>query len=49
MLDLVLRNARIVDGSGAAAFDGDIGIAGSRIVSVGAVADPARREIATAR
>jgi N-acyl-D-aspartate/D-glutamate deacylase len=45
MLDLVLRNARIVDGRGATAFDGDIGIADGRIVSVGTVADTARREI----
>lgn len=33
--DLAFRNAAIVDGSGAARFAGDVGIAGDRIVAVG--------------
>ncbi|MGE0387062.1 MAG: amidohydrolase family protein [Gammaproteobacteria bacterium] len=36
-LSLVIRNARIVDGTGAPAFAGAIGIAGDRIAEVGAV------------
>ena len=32
MHDLVIRNATIVDGSGAPAFDGDIAVDGDRIV-----------------
>lgn len=38
-LDLVIRNARIVDGTGAPAFDGDVGIARDRIAVVGDLAD----------
>ena len=39
MADLVIRNARIVDGTGAAAFTGDIAIAGGTITAVVAAAD----------
>ena len=35
MLDLVIRNARICDGTGAPAFMGDLGVAGGRIRYVG--------------
>ncbi len=45
MLDLVIRGGTIVDGSGAAAFTGDVGVQGGRIVSVGAVAERGRREL----
>ena len=41
MLDLVIRGATIVDGTGAAARPGDLGIAGGRIVTVGTVDDEA--------
>lgn len=36
-LDLVVRNGRIVDGSGRPSFRGDIGIRGERIAAVGAL------------
>lgn len=35
MLDLVIRNGKIVDGSGLPGYIGDIGISGKKIVSVG--------------
>jgi N-acyl-D-amino-acid deacylase len=37
--DLVIRNGRIVDGTGAPWFRGDVAIAGDRIAAVGAVED----------
>ena len=44
--DVVIRGGRIVDGTGRPAFDGDVAIAGGRIVAVGRVADaPAGRVI----
>ncbi|MFN8051490.1 MAG: amidohydrolase family protein [Acidimicrobiales bacterium] len=45
MHDLVIRNGRIVDGSGGPSFVGDVAIDGDRIVAVGEVADAGRREI----
>ncbi len=33
--DLLIRNATIIDGSGAARFDGDIGVRGDRIAKIG--------------
>ena len=41
MLDLCIRGARIVDGSGGPAVVGDIGIKDGRIVAVGTVGEPA--------
>ena len=35
MYDLVIRNGKIYDGTGAPAFDGDVAIEGDRIVAVG--------------
>ena len=35
--DIVIRNGRIVDGSGGAAYLGDLAISGGRIVAVGSV------------
>ena len=35
MHDLVVRNGRIVDGTGAPAFTGDVAVTGGRITEVG--------------
>lgn len=45
MLDLVLRDGLVVDGSGGPARHADVGIVDGRIVEVGDVGDGARREI----
>ncbi len=46
MHDLIIRNARIVDGSGAPAFAGEVAINGTRITAVASQIDgPARREL----
>src|SRR5262252_6186426 len=45
MHDLVIRNGKIVDGTGAPAFIGDIAIDGDLIASVGSEAGAGRREI----
>jgi N-acyl-D-aspartate/D-glutamate deacylase len=46
MLDIVIRNGRIVDGTGLPAFQGDLGIAGGRLCQVGGkLAAAARHEI----
>jgi N-acyl-D-amino-acid deacylase len=44
-LDLVLRNGRIIDGSGNPAFFGDVGVSGDRVVAVGKVEGQANRVI----
>ena len=38
--DLVVRNVRIVDGTGAPAFDGDVAVTDGRITSVGSLDEP---------
>ncbi len=43
--DLIIRNGRIIDGTGAAEVRGDLAIEGRRIAAVGAVQGAARREI----
>jgi len=43
--DLVIRNGKVVDGSGGPARVADIAIDGDRISAVGTVAEPGRREI----
>ena len=45
MHDLVIRNATIVDGTGAAARPGDVAVDGERIVAVGDVDGRTRREV----
>jgi N-acyl-D-aspartate/D-glutamate deacylase len=46
MLDILIRNGRIVDGSGLPAFAGDVGIANGRLVRVGGqLGGEARRTI----
>ncbi len=45
MLDLLIRDARIVDGTGRPQFSGDVGIRDGRIVEVGAIPTAARRTI----
>ncbi|MFM8939003.1 MAG: hypothetical protein ACKOEY_03110, partial [Phenylobacterium sp.] len=45
MLDLIIRGGTVVDGTGATPAVADIGIQGDRIVAVGRVEGPARREI----
>jgi N-acyl-D-amino-acid deacylase len=45
MHDLVIRGGTIIDGTGRAAFTGDVAIAGGRLAAVGGKAGPARREI----
>ena len=43
--DIVIRGGTIVDGTGAAAFTGDVAIDGERIAAVGGKAGPARQVI----
>ena len=45
MHDIVIRGGTIIDGTGKAAFTGDLAIAGDRIAGVGGRQDPGRREI----
>ena len=45
MRDLIIRGGTIVDGTGGTPFVGDVAIDGDRIVEVGKVEGPARREI----
>ncbi len=47
MIDLIVRNGTIVDGTGAPRFRGDVAVDGDLVVAVGDVSDvgPARREI----
>jgi N-acyl-D-aspartate/D-glutamate deacylase len=46
MFDCLIRGARIVDGTGAPAFTGDVAISEGRIAAVGTVSGQARRTIA---
>ena len=43
--DLVIRNGKVIDGTGNPWFYGDVGVTGDRIAEVGRVSGPAKREI----
>jgi len=45
MADLIIRNAAVLDGTGAAAFDADVAVTGDRITAVGTVTESAATEI----
>jgi len=44
-LDLLIRNGTIVDGSGAARYEGDVAVRAGRIVEIGRVRSAAQRII----
>ncbi|MDN3523197.1 N-acyl-D-amino-acid deacylase family protein [Halomonas ramblicola] len=43
--DLLIRNARVLDGTGAAPFRGDVAVCGERIVAIGDLGDAAARTL----
>ena len=45
MLDLVIKNGRVVDGSGLPAYTGDVGIKDGRITRVGRVTEPTTKTV----
>ena len=45
MLDLLLRGASIIDGSGAPAFSADVGVRDGKIVALGSTDEPARETL----
>lgn len=45
MLDLIIRNGQIVDGSGSPGFVGDLGIKDGRIAAIGRITDAAKETI----
>ncbi len=45
MLDLIIRNGQIVDGSGSPGFTGDIGIKDGRIAAIGHITEAAKETI----
>ncbi|MGA2942642.1 MAG: amidohydrolase family protein [Xanthobacteraceae bacterium] len=47
MHDIVIRGGTIIDGTGKAAFSGDVAISGGRIAAVGGKQGPGKREIDT--
>ncbi|BBK42179.1 amidohydrolase [Allostella vacuolata] len=45
MLDLIIRGARVVDGTGAPAITADVAVADGRIAAIGRIAEPARQTV----
>ncbi len=45
MLDLLISNGEVVDGTGAPPFNADIAVRNGRVVAVGAIDEPSRRKI----
>ncbi|MBN98367.1 MAG: D-aminoacylase, partial [Gemmatimonadetes bacterium] len=45
MLDVVIRNAHIIDGTGTPGWTGEIGLEGDKIAALGVVDCEGRREI----
>ena len=45
MLDLLIKNARVVDGTGAAPYRADVGVQDGKILEVGTIDGSAKREI----
>jgi N-acyl-D-aspartate/D-glutamate deacylase len=45
MLDLIIRNGQIIDGSGSTGFIGDIGIKDGRIAAIGRITEAAKQTI----
>ena len=45
MLDALIRNAHVVDGSGAKAFQADVGVRDGTITAVGSTDEPARKTV----
>ena len=43
--DLLVKNGRIVDGSGMPSFLGDVGVSGGKIAELGRLSGPAKRVI----
>jgi N-acyl-D-aspartate/D-glutamate deacylase len=45
MLDVIIRNGQIIDGTGSPGFTGDIGIKDGRIAAIGSITEPAKETI----
>ncbi len=43
--DLIIRNGRIIDGSGMPSFQGDVAVQDGKIAEIGKFSDPAKRTI----
>jgi N-acyl-D-aspartate/D-glutamate deacylase len=46
MLDLIIRGATLVDGTGAPAITADLGVVDGRVAAIGRLAEPARQTVA---